>query len=86
MIVDNTPYSMNSLFSEFFRKIEGVFLEVCETISGDIWEVFGGQMRENYPKQKLGKKHPKTYLRYYVILFKIALNGLFNDLGVTVLD
>ena len=27
-----TPYSMNSLFSEFFRKFGGVFLKVCETI------------------------------------------------------
>ena len=43
-----TPYSMNSLFSELFRKFEGVFLEVCETISGDIWEVFGGKIKENH--------------------------------------
>ena len=39
-----TPYSMNSLFSEFFRKFGGVFLEVCETSSGGIWEVLGGNM------------------------------------------
>ena len=35
-----TPYSMNSLFSEFFRTFEGVLLEVRETISGGSWEVF----------------------------------------------
>ena len=28
----DTPYSMNSLFSESFRKFGGIFLEVCETI------------------------------------------------------
>ena len=33
---------MNSLFSEFFTKFGAVFLEVCETNSGDVWEVFGG--------------------------------------------
>ena len=37
-----TPYSMNSLFSEFFRKFGGVFLEVRETISG----VFGSCWEE----------------------------------------
>ena len=36
---------MNSLFSEFFTKFGGVFL--CETISGGIWEVFGGKVEEN---------------------------------------
>ena len=33
-----TPYSMNSLFSEFFREFSGGILEVCETI----WGLFGG--------------------------------------------
>ena len=35
-----TPYSMNRLFSEFFRDFSGVILEVCETIWGIILEVF----------------------------------------------
>ena len=45
-----TPYSMNSLFGEFFRKFGGVFLEVCETISGGIWAVVGGEKKDNYPE------------------------------------
>ena len=52
---------MNRLFSEFFRKFGGVFLEVCETISGGIWEVFGGKMKENYPEKKIGKKSEYSY-------------------------
>ena len=63
-----TPYSMNSLFSEFFRKFGGVFLEVCETISGGIWEVFGGKIKENYP-EKFRKKIRKivfTTIKYYL--------------------
>ena len=44
----NTPYSMNRLFSEFFRKFGGVFLEVCETISRGIWQVLRGKIKENY--------------------------------------
>ena len=43
-----TPYSMNRLFSEFFRKFGGAFLEVCETISRGILHVFRGKMKENY--------------------------------------
>ena len=46
---------MNRLFSEFFRKIGGTFLEVCETISGGIWEVCGGTIKENYPEQNKEK-------------------------------
>jgi len=41
---------MNRLFSELFRKFGAVCLEVCETISRGIREVFGGQMKENYPE------------------------------------
>ena len=44
----STPYSMNSLFSELFRKFGGVFLEGFETISGWIWEVSTGKIKENY--------------------------------------
>ena len=33
-----TPYSINSLFSEFFKQFSGVILGVCETI----WRLFGG--------------------------------------------
>ena len=71
---------MNRLFSEFFRKFGGVFLEVCETISGGIWEVFGGKIKENYAETY--RKNQKNPIGYYKILFKIALNSLFNDRGV----
>ena len=38
-----TPYSMNSLFSEFFKKFGGVLLEVFETIlSYILGGYFGG--------------------------------------------
>ena len=47
-----TPYSMKSLFSEFFRKFGGVFLEACEIISWDIWELFEGNMKEAYHDKK----------------------------------
>ena len=69
---------MNSLFSEFFMKFGGVFLEVCETISGGLWEVFGGKIDENYPEKSRGK-NLENPIRYYLILFKIRLNSLFND-------
>ena len=42
---------MNRLFSEFFRKFGGAFLEVCETISGGSGEVFRGKIKENYPEK-----------------------------------
>ena len=57
-----TPYSMNSLFSEFFRKFGGAFLEVCETSSGGMWEVFGGKIKENYPEKI--RKNPKNPIGY----------------------
>ena len=63
---------MNRLFSEFFRKFGGVFLEVCETISGGIREVFGGKMKENYPeknRKKIGKILLDT-IKYYLKSFK----------------
>ena len=44
-----TPYSMNRLFSEFSKKFGGAFLEVCETISGGIWQVLRGSIKETYP-------------------------------------
>ena len=59
---------MNILFSDLFRKFGGVFLEVCETISGAIWEIFAGQIEENYP-EKNRKKSGKPYCK---ILFKIV--------------
>ena len=57
---------MNSLFGDFFRKFGGVFLEVCETISGGIWEVFGGEIKDNYPEQ-IGKKRKilLATIKYY---------------------
>ena len=50
-----TPYSMNRLFSKFLRKFGGAFLEVCETVSGGIWQVLRGKIKEKYP----GKKQKK---------------------------
>ena len=58
-----TPYSMNSLFSEFFKKFEGVFLEVRESISGGI---LGGSWREN--KGQLSRTNMKTSATSYSIL------------------
>ena len=51
---------MNSVFSEVFRKFGGVFLEVCETLSGGIWGVLGGNMKENYPERET-EKSEKSY-------------------------
>ena len=54
---------MNSLFSESFRKFGGAFLEVCETISGGIWQVLRGKIKENYTeanKKELGKSFLAT--------------------------
>ena len=48
-------YSINRLFSEFFRKFGGAFLEVCETISEGIWQVLRGKIKENYPENKIIK-------------------------------
>ena len=64
---------MNSLFSEFFRKFGGVFLDVCETISGGIWEVFGGKMKENYTEhiQKKTEKRLDT-TKYYLKCLQIV--------------
>ena len=58
---------MNSLFSEFFTKFGGVFLEVCETISGGIWDVSGGKIEENYAGQ-IRKKSRKLLdtIKYYL--------------------
>ena len=59
---------MNRLFSELFRKFGGAFLEVCETISGSIWQVLRGKMKETYIEQN--KKNIRTILfSYYMILF-----------------
>ena len=41
---------MYRLFSELFRKCGGACLEVCETISKGLGEVFGGKLEENYPE------------------------------------
>ena len=59
-VVPCTPGSMNSLFSDLFRKCGGVFLEVCETISRGIWKVLGGDIEENYPK-KIRNKSGKSF-------------------------
>ena len=73
----HTPYSMNRLFSEFFRKSGGAFLEVCETISGGSGEAFRGKKKENYPEKN--RKHLTNSIRYCTMLFNIALNSLFKE-------
>ena len=37
---------------ELFRKFGGVFVEVYETVSGDMWEVSGGNMKDHQPRHK----------------------------------
>ena len=73
---------MNRLFSEFFTNFCGAFLEVCETISEGSGEVFRGKIKDNYTEKI--RKNQKNHIRYYQILFKIALNSLFNEWGVQV--
>ena len=70
---------MNRLFSDFFRKFAGVILEVYRTICrvvwgclGDILEVFRGHLGGGNWRKKGSHR-----------LFKIALNSLFNDRGVS---
>ena len=55
-------------------------MEVYETISGGSGEVFRGKIKDNYSEQF--KKNKKNPIRYYNILFKLALNSLFNEWGV----
>ena len=59
---------MNRLFSESFRKFGGAFLEVCETISGGIWQVLRGKMKENYPEKnkKKNRKFLLDTIKYYL--------------------
>ena len=52
---------MNRLFGELFKKFGGVFLEVCETISGGIWQVLRGKIKENYPEQNKKKKQENPF-------------------------
>ena len=48
MSYTTTPYSMNSLFGELFKKFGGVLLEVCETISGGYFGGFGEGFRKKF--------------------------------------
>ena len=80
--ITSTPYSMNSLFSEFFKEFSGVILGVCDTI----WRLFGGHFggvcegfrRENYSTSR--RTNSKNYV---FLLFKIALDSLFTEGSVT---
>ena len=76
LIVD-TPYSMNSLFSEFFREFSGVILEVWDYF-GVILEVFWQDCEGKMPDKLLEKqeKYTKTLFFYYL---NIALNRLFVE-------
>ena len=46
-----TPGSMNRLFSDFFRKFEGVILEVFGTIWEGFWEENRGQILGENPSE-----------------------------------
>ena len=83
-----TPYSMNSLFSEFFKEFSGVILGVCETIwglfGGQFGSVLGGFRRKNYSKNKKKCKNP---IFYYLkttsnqFIYRVGCR-LFNYQGV----
>ena len=79
----STPYSINRLSSELFRKIQGAFVDVCETISGGIWQVLRGKIKETYPeqnKEEIRKNILDTIKTFSK--FKLALNSIFNEQGV----
>ena len=60
----STPYSMNSLFSEFFKEFPGVILEVCETIWGSFGRCFGRILRGKlFTKEK---KNSPNLIHYYL--------------------
>ena len=50
----NTHYSINSLFSEFFREFGGIFLEVSGTFFGTFGRYFGGDT-----KRRIHPQHSK---------------------------
>ena len=64
----NTPGSMNSLFSEFFKEFSGVILCVCvcETIWGLLGGHFGGVLGGFR-----GKNYSTTKRNYDLIFFTI---------------
>ena len=66
------------MHGEFFTKFGGVFVEVFEIIYGWIWEVFGGNIEENYT-DKYRRKKTENHIRCYRILFKIASTNIFNE-------
>ena len=80
----STPYSMNSLFSEFFRKFSGGILGVCETI----WRLFGGHLGGvlwGFRGKDYSTSKRKNWKKLYFLLFKIALDSLFIEGGVVCL-
>ena len=70
-----TPYSMNRLFSEFFREFSGVILEVCETIWGHFGGVLGRILKEK--RQKNYSEITNIYKNFF-FCSKIALTSPFN--------
>ena len=69
-----TPYSMNRLFSEFFREFSGVILEVCETIWGSVWRCFGRILKDTCQNKLFGKQEiMQTACVYHSI---IAVNSV----------
>ena len=91
-----TPYSMNGLFGKLFRDFLARFLARFWTsfLARKYW--VRKYSVEFYQDRKIQyystiyyllftinfRKNPKIYFRYYIILFKIALNSLFIDQGV----
>ena len=58
-----TPGSMNRLFSDLFRKFEGVILEVFGTILGCLGEIFGVKLGYNSWRKPL-RSSQRDYLKY----------------------
>ena len=84
-----TPYSINSLFSELFRKFGEVFSEVFEIIWHVFWRCLGG-FRQVWGGKNYLYLHSKTYKtleeeKYYIYIyiciriFKIFINILFTE-------
>ena len=72
-----TPYSMNSLFAEFFKELSGVVFGVCETIWWLFWGHFG-VFWEDFEGKTIQKT--KTNDRNLIFHYSnIALNSLLNE-------
>ena len=69
-LIPFTPYSMNSLFDEFFREFSRAILGVCETIWGLFGGNFEGNLKENY----------STNCKQLLIITKVVKINIMWDL------